>query len=200
MRAASHRSGCVRREKIEALVKLLGRSGAAGLSLDQAGLDDEDCVELAALLRKAMPRKSPTKQPPASSVAGRATLFCDGASRGNPGEAAFGFAIVLDGVEIAAEGRALGKMTNNQAEYRSLLAGLEAASKLGLAQLDIAMDSELVVRQVTGRYKVKNEGLKPLFAKVIRALGKFSRWDIRHIPRAENSRADALANEALDSL
>lgn len=187
-------------EKLEALVELLGQKGASGASLADAGLNDRDCRDLIPILRKAQPLKKSTPKGERAAVAGRALLFCDGASRGNPGDAALGYSILLDEVEIAGEGRTLGVLTNNQAEYRSLIAGLEAARELGLRDLDIAMDSELVVRQVTGRYKVKNEGLKPLFQKVMQALAAFSRWEIRHIPRSENSRADALANQALDSL
>lgn len=129
-----------------------------------------------------------------------ARLQCDGASRGNPGPAALGVVVSLDGVEIYRHGRALGTLTNNQAEYRSLLAGLEAVRRLGFRRLEVAMDSELVVRQLEGRYKVKNAGLKPLHAAAKAALAGFDAARVRHVPRGENAAADALANEALDSL
>ncbi len=185
------------REKLELLIKHLRERGASGKPLKEAGLSDADCRALADRLETSLPPAAPEK---VKSAKGRAQLYCDGASRGNPGPAALGFSILLDEVEIASEGRALGTLTNNQAEYLSLKAGLEAARALGLSNLDIFMDSELVVRQITGRYKVKNEGLKPLFAEVTALLKGFGDWKIRHVPRAENSRADALANQALDSL
>lgn len=186
-------------EKMEALVQLLKKRGASKKPLTEAGLTDTDCKALGERLAASLPKKAPVALKKAAAK-GRAQIFCDGASRGNPGPASLGFTIILDEVEIAAEGRALGTLTNNQAEYLSLKAALESAGQLGLAKIDIAMDSELVVRQVLGRYKVKNEKLKPLFADVMTLLRGFGDWNIRHIPRGENSRADALANQALDSL
>lgn len=129
-----------------------------------------------------------------------ARLQCDGASRGNPGPAALGLVVSLDGQEIYRHGRALGTLTNNQAEYRSLLAGLEAVRRLGFRRIEVAMDSELVIRQLEGRYKVKNAGLMPLHAAAKTALAGFDDARLRHVPRGENAAADALANEALDSL
>jgi ribonuclease HI len=129
-----------------------------------------------------------------------ARLQCDGASRGNPGPAALGLVVSLDGQEIYRHGRALGTLTNNQAEYRSLLVGLEAVRRLGFRRIVVAMDSELVIRQLEGRYKVKNAGLMPLHAAAKTALAGFDDARLRHVPRGENAAADALANEALDSL
>ena len=91
-------------------------------------------------------------------------------------------------------------MTNNQAEYRALLLGLKTVAQLGFLKVEIALDSELIVRQLEGRYKVKNLALKPLYEEARMLLMKFGVWRVRHVPRAENARADALANEALDSL
>lgn len=132
-------------------------------------------------------------------------LHTDGASRGNPGLAAAGIVIYGPGAganrpELHREGVALGVLTNNQAEYRALLLGLAAASRLGARRVELAMDSELIVRQLEGRYKVKNAGLKPLYEEARLALTRFVAWRARHVPRAENAVADALANEALDSL
>ena len=127
------------------------------------------------------------------------TLFADGAARGNPGPAAAGF--VLDdpaGKERVARGIALGVATNNVAEYKALVAGLAAALDLGVSELAVRMDSELVVRQMKGVYRVKNEGLKPLFQEA-RALSlRFRSFAIEHVRRELNSRADAAANRALD--
>lgn len=135
--------------------------------------------------------------PPAGAVA---LLYCDGASRGNPGPAALGFVVSMDGETLLEHGETLGRMTNNQAEYRAMLAGLEAVRTLGFERVELRLDSELIVRQLEGRYKVKNAQLKPLYARAQALLGEFARWGVEHVPREENHAADALANEALDSL
>lgn len=127
-------------------------------------------------------------------------LFADGAARGNPGPAAAGF--VLDDPEgrpAAAGGIALGTATNNVAEYRALLAGLTRAIEMGVGAIEVRMDSELVVRQMTGIYRVKHAGLKPLFAEAQALSRRFTHFGIRHVPRDENARADAEANRALDA-
>ena len=126
-------------------------------------------------------------------------LQADGAARGNPGPAAYGF--VLDspsGAELAGEGEAIGEATNNVAEYRGLIAGLERAVALGVTKLEVRMDSELVVRQISGRYRVKHPGLVPLFRKARSLIERLESWDIQHVRREENKRADRLANRALD--
>ena len=184
----------MKREKLDALRKLLRSRGAASRPLAEAGLSDADCRGLAGAL------PAPDPPPAAQAPAGTCRLYCDGASRGNPGPAAAGFFIEKDGEELYSDGRTLGTLTNNQAEYKSLLAGLEAAGRLKISKLEIFMDSQLVVRQIEGRYKVRNEGLKPLHAEALLALGRLGAWRISHVPRKENSRADALANAALDSL
>lgn len=127
------------------------------------------------------------------------TLRCDGGSRGNPGPAALGY-VLCDpaGSEIEAEGVFLGTATNNVAEYRSLIAGLEAAGRHGVRELVVRMDSELVVRQMLGQYKVKNEGLKPLHAEARAAASRLQRVRYESVPRDDNGRADGLVNEALD--
>ena len=130
------------------------------------------------------------------------TLFCDGASRGNPGSASIGFALFdADGDEIIGCGRYLGeKITNNVAEYESLLQGMQEALRLGVRHLSVRMDSQLAVRQVQGAYRVRNAGLQPLYKSVMREVANLSSFEIDHVPRDENSRADALANLALDEL
>lgn len=127
------------------------------------------------------------------------TLRCDGGSRGNPGPAALGY-VLCDptGAEIEAEGIFLGNATNNVAEYRSLIAGLEAAIRLEVRELVVRMDSELVVRQMLGQYKVKNEGLKPLHADARAASARLGRVRYESVPRDDNGRADGLVNQALD--
>ncbi len=127
------------------------------------------------------------------------TLRCDGGSRGNPGPGALGFVLADPaGAEIEARGEYLGQVTNNVAEYRSLIAGLSAAVRHGAQPLCVAMDSELVVRQMTGRYRVKNAGLKPLHEQAKEVLKQLGRVRWTSVPREDNGRADALVNEALD--
>lgn len=127
-------------------------------------------------------------------------LMSDGAARGNPGPAAYGF-VLLDsaGVAVAEVGQVLGHATNNVAEYQGLIAGLERARLLGIRRLAVRLDSELVVRQLLGEYRVKNPGLKPLFTKASALCREFEEIDIQHIRREENKQADALANAALDA-
>jgi ribonuclease HI len=132
-------------------------------------------------------------------VLGQCRLQADGASRGNPGPAAYGFVLdAPDGSSLSEGAGALGTTTNNVAEYRGLVAGLERALALGVREIEVCLDSELVVRQLTGAYRVKNAGLKPLFERARLLLARFERWSIRHVPRADNSRADELANRALE--
>ena len=131
----------------------------------------------------------------------RLTINVDGGARGNPGPAAIGV-IVRDGDgEVLEElGERIGEATNNVAEYKALLRGIERAAELGGTELELIGDSELVVRQVEGKYKVKNAGIKPLHADVKRALQAFDSWSIHHVKRAENADADRLVNAALDGV
>lgn len=127
------------------------------------------------------------------------TLRCDGGSRGNPGPGAIGYVLSDSaGREIEARGEYLGVCTNNVAEYRSLISGLEAAARHGVRTLTVRMDSELVVRQMLGQYKVKNEGLKPLHAEARSAMMRVGVVRFESVPRDDNGRADGLVNEALD--
>ncbi len=127
------------------------------------------------------------------------TLRCDGGSRGNPGPGAIGYVLCdATGREVEARGEFLGVCTNNVAEYRSLLAGLAAAARHGVRTLVVHMDSELVVRQMLGQYKVKNEGLKPLHAEARNAVTQVGVVRFESVPRDDNGRADGLVNEALD--
>ncbi len=128
----------------------------------------------------------------------RFTVNVDGGARGNPGPAAIGVVLRGGGEVLEEVGETIGEATNNVAEYRALLRGIELAAEHGASELDLVGDSELVVRQVEGRYKVKNAGMKELHEEVKRALREFDSWSIRHVRRAENADADRLVNQALD--
>ena len=126
-------------------------------------------------------------------------VFTDGASRGNPGPASIG-AVIYDqrGREAHVVSRRIGWATNNEAEYQAAIAGLEAALALGVREVELRMDSQLVVRQLIGHYKVRNRRLQPLFARLLELRRGFDVFDANSIPRAQNRRADELANLALD--
>jgi len=129
------------------------------------------------------------------------TIFTDGAARGNPGPAGAGFVLFSDGGDVLFEGaNYLGETTNNQAEYRALLGGLEKAVELGASIVHVKMDSELIVKQLKGQYRVKNEGLKPLYQKARNLIGKFERFQVEHVRRENNKDADRLANQAIDDV
>jgi ribonuclease HI len=125
-------------------------------------------------------------------------LFCDGASRGNPGPASYGFVIFQDDEIIAQQGGCLGITTNNVAEYEGLVRGLQKCLSLGAKELTVKSDSELLVRQLNGIYRVKAPHLAPLFGQASQLIKQFGKVSIVHVPRAENKLADALANLALD--
>ena len=124
----------------------------------------------------------------------------DGGSRGNPGPAGIAAVATDPSGEILAErAETIGKATNNVAEYRALLLGIELARELGADEVDFVGDSKLIVEQVKGNWKVKQDHLRPLHTKAKDALRKLPKWSIRHVKRDENTRADELLNEALDS-
>ena len=127
-------------------------------------------------------------------------LHVDGGARGNPGPAAIGVVISDDQGELIEQvAETIGVATNNVAEYRALLRGLERAAALNAAEVRIVNDSELIARQLTGAYKVKHPAMRPLHAEATESLRRFSRWSIRTVPRAQNAGADALVNRALDA-
>jgi len=126
------------------------------------------------------------------------TVCIDGASRGNPGNAAIGVVVLQDGVPLRAFGETIGVATNNVAEYRAFLRGLEEADSLGARVVRVQSDSELLVRQLSGRYKVRSTALVPLHRRALAAMRRFDRVQIVHVPRELNAAADALANQALD--
>ncbi len=125
--------------------------------------------------------------------------YIDGGSRGNPGPAAAGFTLADScGAQLVGKGFFLGKATNNVAEYTSFLKALEAAKQAGAEQLTVFSDSQLLVRQINGQYKVKSENIKPLFQEAVKLLRGFESWQVWHIPREQNKEADKLVNQALD--
>ncbi|HXG35401.1 MAG TPA: ribonuclease HI family protein [Dehalococcoidia bacterium] len=124
--------------------------------------------------------------------------YADGASRGNPGPAAIGVAIFdPQGKQVTAVSRFIGRATNNVAEYQSAITALETAAGLGATRLRLLMDSELVVRQVEGKYRVRNANLQPLWNKLMELKSRFERFEAHSIPRESNRLADRLANQAL---
>jgi ribonuclease HI len=129
----------------------------------------------------------------------RVVVNVDGGSRGNPGPAAVAAVAADPAGEILAErAETIGEATNNVAEYRAVLLGIALARELGADELELVGDSKLIVEQVRGNWKIKQEHLRPLRAEVIDALAAFPKWQIRHVRRGHNERADELLNEALD--
>lgn len=126
-------------------------------------------------------------------------LFTDGGARGNPGPAAYGYVLEGDdGTVIAAHGEAIGVATNNIAEYSALIAGLEKAIELALPDIEVVSDSELMVKQMRGEYKVKNAGLRPLSLRAVQLAQRLDTVTYRHVRREHNKLADRLVNDALD--
>jgi ribonuclease HI len=126
-------------------------------------------------------------------------VHVDGGARGNPGPAAAAaVASTPEGGELGERSAYIGEATNNVAEYRAVLLGLELARELGAREVEVVNDSELVARQIGGQYKVKHAGLKPLFVETMKQLRDFERWSVRNVLRSKNERADALVNETLD--
>jgi ribonuclease HI len=126
----------------------------------------------------------------------KVVVHVDGGARGNPGPAAVS---TPDGNVLDEAAVTLGTTTNNVAEYRGLLLGLERARALGATEVEVVNDAELIARQVNGIYKVKHPDMRPLHAAALEALGAFDRWTVRTVPRAQNADADALVNQALDA-
>lgn len=166
---------------------------ALGISLGDAGK----------LLRGAALRLQAERAEPAPPirVANRRKVFVfsDGAARGNPGPAGAGAVIKDESGQVIAElKQALGKTTNNVAEYKGLLLGLRKARELGAREVEVRADSELMVRQLNKKYAVRNEGLKPLFNEAMALLTAFDKWNAVHVPREENALADEMSNRAID--
>ena len=130
----------------------------------------------------------------------KALLYTDGGARGNPGPAAYGFVLEADdGTVLAAEGEAIGEATNNTAEYRGLIAGLARAAELAVPEVEVRSDSELLVKQMRGEYRVKNENLRALSLEAARLAREIGKVTYVHVRREKNELADRLVNEALDA-
>jgi ribonuclease HI len=171
-------------------------------ALEGAGIDAGQARRLMAELAAHLvndPSHPPAEDISPSAAVPVAVAFSDGGSRGNPGEAACAV-VIFDraGDELIRRAKRLGKATNNQAEYEGVILALELAGQLGAKKLEIRMDSELVVRQLEGTYKVKNAGLKPLYARACELVDSFKSVAVLHIPRSDNKLADKLVNAALD--
>jgi ribonuclease HI len=148
----------------------------------------------AAAAREAEAARAEAARPPP-----RTRLFADGAARGNPGPAGAGAVIVSpDGHVVAKVGKFLGESTNNVAEYMGLILGLRRAKAMGIKELEVLADSELVVKQLNGEYQVKADHLRPLYEEARALLGGFEQAAISHIPREENEAADEMSNRAID--
>ena len=133
-------------------------------------------------------------------MSSRLVVNVDGGARGNPGPAAIAAVVATpDGEVLEQRSERIGDATNNVAEYRAVLLGIDRARALGATELELVGDSELIVRQVLGDYRVKDGALRKLHTQVRKALDGFDRWSIRHVRREENEAADALVNEALDA-
>jgi len=187
----------VTREHLRALL----REAALAMQLEEEGLAPEvSPAKLEPVLEA--PPETITAAPQTRPEAGPRRLlrlFTDGAARGNPGPAGAGAVLTKeDGSVVARCGKFLGSQTNNYAEYMGLLLGLEAALKLGANELQLFADSELMVRQLNGVYKVRNPGLRPLFEQAKKLLGQFRKVRIEHVPREQNALADEMSNRAID--
>jgi ribonuclease HI len=168
----------------------LDRDALSRLLMEAAGTVGHDPVELSRPVPKAAK---------GTGAGARLKLFTDGASRGNPGEAGVGVLVEDEsGHILKRHARYLGRATNNQAEYEALLDGINIALMLGAKEISIYADSELLVKQMNGEYRVKNPDLQEKFTQAKSMLSGVGRVIIRHIPREKNKEADALANEAID--
>ena len=171
--------------------------------MEYPGLSDEEIVaffrRISALMSQAEPPPAPAHAAPSQNPPGRMILHTDGGSRGNPGLAGFGV-VLLDaqGNTAAEKGVCLARATCNEAEYQGLIAGLELAQEHGVRDLLVRSDSQLLVRQLNGEYKVKSPRLLSFFLRARKLLEGFPAWKAEHIPRERNARADELANEAMD--
>ena len=125
-------------------------------------------------------------------------IFTDGGARGNPGPAGIGIVIKENDKNIKEYGKYIGETTNNQAEYKALISALETAREMGAEEVQVFMDSELIVKQIKGEYKVKHPGLAPLFLKLYNLKIGFKKFSVTHVRREKNKEADALVNKAID--
>jgi ribonuclease HI len=141
---------------------------------------------------------APEESPPRGATP-RLRVYSDGAARGNPGPSGAGAVLVEPGGQVVAKvGKFLGNQTNNYAEYMGLLIGLKHAKALGAKEIEVFADSELLIRQLGGRYQVKSPSLRPLYEEAVKLLNDFSRVKLVHVPREMNASADEMSNRAID--
>jgi ribonuclease HI len=189
--------------KLIRIIDALRSGGDVERAARDADLDPEVAQKFLDSIKDDLVNNLSASKPPGGKSSGgnvdRLVVFSDGASRGNPGQAACGV-IVTDenGQELLRRSKRLGVVTNNVAEYEGVLLALELAQTLGAADVLLKLDSELVVRQLNGLYKVKHPSLKPLFEKAKARMDEFKHIDVVHVPRAEMKEADKLANDELD--
>lgn len=163
------------------------------------GVSRAHLVELLESVARALDPSLPAPETPRLPSSKHVRVYSDGAARGNPGPAGAG-AVVTDatGRPLARLGRFLGRQTNNHAEYMGVLIGLEAAKEMGAEQVDVFADSQLMIRQLEGKFQVKSATLRPLFEQARGLLRQFPRYTLTHIPREENGAADEMSNRAID--
>jgi len=163
-----------------------------------AGLSPQEALQAVRAAVKAL-EATPARRPRSGTPSGAVRVHIDGASRGNPGPAGVGVVFLgPDGAVVERLHQGIGEVTNNVAEYSALLLALDRAAALGLEDLEIYSDSELLVRQLQGRYQVRHPALRPLYARARERICALRRFAIHHVPRELNSEADALANRGID--
>ena len=164
-----------------------------------AGLSPHEAIQAVQAAVEALEAPMPALPIPSATTSGVMRVHIDGASRGNPGPAGIGVLFLgPDGAIVERLHRGIGEATNNFAEYSALLAALERAATLGITDLEVYSDSELLVRQLQGRYQVKHPVLRPLYAAARKRIAAFSHFAIHHVPRELNAEADTLANRGID--
>ena len=185
------------------LLLALAEHGSLDAACAALGIDKEQARKLlrgaAKQLGAAESAPKPSSRVASPGEARRVRVFTDGAARGNPGPAGAG-AVILDeeGRVLARLGRFLGKQTNNVAEYQGLLLGLRRARQMGAREVEVRADSQLLIRQLQGKYAVKNEVLKRLHEEALALLQSFESYELVHIPREQNALADEMSNRAID--
>lgn len=176
----------------------LARPGRDALNLPD-GLSPHEALQAVQAAVEVLETLPAVPSKPSATVSWAVRVHIDGASRGNPGPAGIGVLFLgPDGSAIERLHRGIGEATNNVAEYSALLAALERAVELGVTSLEVFSDSELLVRQLQGRYQVKHPALRPLHAAARKRIANFSHFAIHHVPRELNAEADALANRGID--
>lgn len=176
----------------------LAHPGPKALHLP-AGLSPHEAIQAIRAAVEALEAPTSVSAKPSTTVSGPVRVHIDGASRGNPGPAGIGVLFLgPDGSALERMHRGIGEATNNVAEYSALLAALERAAVLGVTDLEVYSDSELLVRQLQGRYQVKHPALRPLYAAARKRIADFSHFTVHHVPRELNAEADRLANRGID--